>query len=97
VGATVNPNVVISERSTGCEFTLHQGQALPGGSCGRVNPANGTVVAGSTSAGSTSGVRIGPVSVGPSGVRVSGVTTAASRDYYTRLTRPIVSLQLGKN
>ena len=34
VGATESPDVVISEQSTGCEFTVGQGQGVPDGACG---------------------------------------------------------------
>ncbi len=34
VGATQSPEVVISEQSTGCEFTVGQNQAVPNGACG---------------------------------------------------------------
>ncbi len=33
VGTTGAPNVIISEQSTGCEFTVGQGQAVPDGAC----------------------------------------------------------------
>ena len=34
VGATQAPEVVISEQSTGCEFTVSGGQGVPNGACG---------------------------------------------------------------
>jgi murein DD-endopeptidase MepM/ murein hydrolase activator NlpD len=46
VGATEGPNVVVSEQSTGCEFTVGQGQAVPNGACGTAAsaaPAAGAV------------------------------------------------------
>ncbi|MEO1619487.1 MAG: peptidoglycan DD-metalloendopeptidase family protein [Cyanobacteria bacterium J06632_3] len=37
--ATQTPDVVVSEQSTGCEFTVGQGQAVPNGACGTGLPA----------------------------------------------------------
>ena len=34
VGATQSPEVIISEQSTGCEFTVGAGQGVPNGACG---------------------------------------------------------------
>ncbi len=34
VGATQSPDIVISEQSTGCEFTVGAGQGVPNGACG---------------------------------------------------------------
>ncbi|MEL6263433.1 MAG: peptidoglycan DD-metalloendopeptidase family protein [Cyanobacteria bacterium J06626_6] len=39
VGATEAPDVVVAEDSTGCEFTVGQGQAVPNGACGTEQPA----------------------------------------------------------
>jgi murein DD-endopeptidase MepM/ murein hydrolase activator NlpD len=41
--------------------------------------------------------RIGPVQVDTAGVRITGGSTAASRDYYNRLTRPLANLQIGRD
>jgi murein DD-endopeptidase MepM/ murein hydrolase activator NlpD len=113
VGATdEGPNVVISERSSGCQFTLNQGQAVSGNSCahpttGRTNPvasANGGGVPGVPQAQGqqrrpASGgreVNIGPVRINASGVQISGRTTYAGREYYNRLARPLINLQAGE-
>ncbi len=38
VGATQSPDVVVSEQSTGCEFTIGGGQGVPNGACGTSLP-----------------------------------------------------------
>lgn len=39
VGATQSPDVVVSEQSTGCEFTVGGGQGVPNGACGDSLPS----------------------------------------------------------
>ncbi len=109
VGATEAPNVVISEQSTGCEFTVGQGQAVPNGACasqagapaasGRAAAApaaSAAPAARSTAAASGSAVNVGPVSFSASGIRFSGSTTAAGRDFVNRSVRPLVNLQAAR-
>ncbi|MEO1590371.1 MAG: M23 family metallopeptidase, partial [Cyanobacteria bacterium J06632_22] len=95
-GAT-QPTVVLSERSSGCRFTVQNGQ-VPSGACAQA-PAP-TVAQGTAGPGQVGpqgrSFNVGPVSISASGVQISGGTTAASRDYYNRAARPIVNLQLGK-
>jgi len=60
IGATEAPDVVISEQSTGCEFTVGQGQAVPNGTCGLPSaPAPSAEVANGSTAGSTAGTDVG--------------------------------------
>ena len=107
VGATEAPNVVISEQSTGCEFTVGQGQAVPNGACASqagAPAASGQTAAAapaasaarSTAAASASAVNVGPVSFSASGIRFSGSTTAAGRDFVNRSVRPLVNLQAAR-
>ena len=107
VGATEAPNVVISEQSTGCEFTVGQGQAVPNGACASqagAPAASGQAAAAapaasaarSTAAASASAVNVGPVSFSASGIRFSGSTTAAGRDFVNRSVRPLVNLQAAR-
>ncbi|MGI8935531.1 MAG: M23 family metallopeptidase [Phormidesmis sp.] len=110
VGATEAPNVVISEQSTGCEFTVGQGQAVPNGVCasqagapaasGRAaaapSAAPAASAARSTATASGSAVNVGPVSFSASGIRFSGSTTAAGRDFVNRSVRPLVNLQAAR-
>jgi murein DD-endopeptidase MepM/ murein hydrolase activator NlpD len=51
VGATQAPDVFVSEQSTGCEFTVGGGQAVPNGACG---------TSGSSSAGSAPAPQAAP-------------------------------------
>ncbi len=90
IGATEAPDVVISEQSTGCEFTVGQNQAVPNGACG--SPSSPASIAGSpgapTSAGSAAAASapawrdapaaaIAPVANSPS-VNVGPVSFSAS-------------------
>lgn len=109
---TAAPNVVVSEQSTGCGFTVRAGQGVPNGACG-AGQASGSAVgnapapaytnnqqtaqaSGRGSAGGGSAVNVGPVSFSANGIRFSGATTAAGRDYLNRSVRPIVNLQLAQ-
>ncbi len=107
VGATETPNVVVAEQSTGCTFTVTQGQGVPNGACDTASPSAPAARAASGSAAapvvastssqtsgpvaSASAVNVGPVSFSASGIRLS--TSAAGRAYLNRSVRPIVSLQ----
>jgi murein DD-endopeptidase MepM/ murein hydrolase activator NlpD len=108
VGATAGPNVVVSEQSTGCEFTVGQGQAVPNGACGtaasatpagapsQAPVANAPAPIQSAPVASTASgpaVNVGPVSFSASGIRFGGSTTAAGREYLNRSIRPLVNLQ----
>ncbi|MEL7504051.1 MAG: peptidoglycan DD-metalloendopeptidase family protein [Cyanobacteria bacterium J06554_6] len=92
VGAT-QPEVIFSERSSGCQFAVQNGHQIPGGACAQ--PSTPAVAQGGSSPQGRS-FNVGPVSISASGVQISGGTTAASRDYYNRAARPIVNLQLGE-
>ena len=53
IGATDSPEVVVSEQSTGCEFTVDQSQGVPNGACGLPSapaPVAGTAGASATGA-----------------------------------------------
>lgn len=109
VGATSNPQVIFSDRSTGCQFTIAPDQPAPTSACAQAatQPAKPEAAAGTIAGGTASQVpaqtpafRLGPIQVSVANVpsvQVAGGTTAASRDYYTRLTRPLVNLQIGKD
>lgn len=110
VGATEAPSVVISEQSTGCEFTVRQGQAVPNGACassggaaasGQAAPsaasaATSTPARRSASVASEPAVNVGPVSFSAAGIRFSGSTTAAGREFLNRSVRPLVNLQAAR-
>ncbi|EDX84970.1 M23 peptidase domain protein [Synechococcus sp. PCC 7335] len=54
VGATETPDVVVAEQSTGCEFTVSQGQGVPAGACGTAALAT-AASSGESANGSTTG------------------------------------------
>lgn len=95
VGATQAPNVVFSERSTGCEITVSGGQ--PQSSCApsAAPSRNGQLASGGNSGGSTGGgIQVGPVSIGPRGVSL-GSTTVVSREVLNERIRPLNVLRRG--
>ncbi len=105
VGATQSPDVVVSEQSTGCKFTVSSGRAVPDGACGSARahvaaPGSHTPappVAHSYSspapvASRSPAVNVGPVSFSTSGIRFNS-TTAAGREYLNRSVSPLVNLQ----
>ncbi len=112
-GATVNPNspsIVFSERSTGCEFTLQQGQRVTDSSC---RPgAGGTAANGSSNGGGSGAANAGGMTAGGGGAATnggrlgfgsngggqgvtSGASTTASREYYNRLVLPLTNRRDG--
>ncbi|MEO0870142.1 MAG: M23 family metallopeptidase [Cyanobacteria bacterium J06642_11] len=98
VGATASPDspdVVISERSTGCEYTV-DAKSL-GAGCGTAVPQPS--VAAAPGARPSGGINIGPVNISRSGVRFTGrvATTVASREYYNTVAKPLVELQAGES
>ncbi|MEM9980589.1 MAG: M23 family metallopeptidase, partial [Cyanobacteria bacterium P01_D01_bin.2] len=92
VGATENaesPDVVISERSTGCEYEVNDKNLTAG--CGADQSVAKTPSA-------PEGINIGPVNISRSGVRFTGsVATVASREYYNTVAKPLVELQAGES
>ncbi|MEM6254316.1 MAG: M23 family metallopeptidase [Cyanobacteria bacterium P01_D01_bin.156] len=86
VGATpTTPEVVISERSTGCEYKVNSKNLSAG--CGASQPVA-----------SAGGINIGPVNISRAGVRFTGsVATVASREYYNTVAKPLVDLQAGES
>ena len=92
VGATM-PNVVISERSSGCEFSLQSGSKVANAACKQVERLT-AAVSGNGGAGLSSAqaaaARI------PGLQAVAGVSTAASREFYNQAAKAVVKLQLGE-
>ncbi|MFE4106193.1 M23 family metallopeptidase [Almyronema epifaneia] len=106
VGATESPTLVFSERSTGCQATLQQGQSVPNTVCGGVSGGNSNTLpalptnggeqrVAEAGVGGTPSVNVGPVNISANGINFSGGSTAAGRDYYNRLLRPLNSLRQG--
>lgn len=89
VGATM-PDVVISERSTGCEFAIATGNQLANAACRQVEQLVDAIAA------NQSPTAISAPTISIPGLQLPGATTAASRDYYNRAAQPVVQLQLGE-
>ena len=89
VGATL-PEVVISERSSGCEFAIETTNQLANAACRQVGRLAGAI------AGNQSQAALGAPTINIPGLQLPGATTAASRDYYNRAAQAVVQLQLGE-
>ncbi|MBE9067326.1 M23 family metallopeptidase [Leptolyngbya cf. ectocarpi LEGE 11479] len=90
VGATM-PNVVISERASGCEFSLRAGAQVTSSGCGQTNQLA------ATGAGTLPTVAGAAASVYSSGIQAAtGMTTTASREFYNQAAEAVVKLQLGE-
>lgn len=85
LGATDNPSVVLSERSTGCEAIVQPGQNVPNGLCSfSSEPA--------AYAGGVTPSNFGDMSLS---VVYGGRTTPTGRDYYNLTIRPPARLTIG--
>jgi murein DD-endopeptidase MepM/ murein hydrolase activator NlpD len=103
IGATNGSNnpssVVLSERSTGCQIVLQQGQSVPSSVCAarRIPVANPLNLGNQQTSRYVATARI--VNVGPVRVSVGGFspgrTTPSGRDYYNRTLRPLGRLGNG--
>lgn len=82
VGATKDPHadVVLSERSTGCETTLQPGQQVSANPC--ASGAGQRFVAGN----SPNAIQIGPVSFSRNGIAID---SSSVQDFYNRTIRPL--------
>lgn len=87
LGATDNPNVVLSERSTGCEATVQPGQNVPSSLCSFTQEYTAGQM-GTTIGGSSGEFNLGVVYSG-------GRTTPSGRDYYNLTIRPAARLTSG--
>ncbi|ASC74030.1 Murein DD-endopeptidase MepM [Halomicronema hongdechloris C2206] len=86
-----NPTLIFSERSSGCQVTVSQGQPL-GTQC--TGQASSSSAAGTTTQGND-GVRLGPVNISRQGVSV-GNTTVISREAINRRIQPLNLLRRGQ-
>lgn len=90
------PDVILSERSTGCQALLQPGQAAPGSICPPAPIASSDVRYASSSYASSSS---GSVSGGWNSVSLDysagGRTTPSGREYYNLNVRPTMQLRLG--
>lgn len=100
VGATM-PNVVISERASGCEFSVQTGQQLANTACQQFDRLAAAFTEGLAQQGSLNTaagfVNTASSFVGVPGIQpVMGLTTAASREYYNQAAQAVVQLQQGE-
>lgn len=93
VGATM-PDVVISERSSGCEFALEAGSAVTNAACNQVNRLAEAITSLSQPGGTIAPANVSNISI--PGAQVAGLTTAASRDFYNQAAQAAVKLQSGQ-
>ena len=91
VGATM-PDVVISERSSGCEFALGTDTKVSNPACRQVERL-ATAVSGMAPA-QAGAIAAAPINM--PGMPVSGFTTTASREFYNQATQAVVKLQQGE-
>ncbi|MEL6331210.1 MAG: M23 family metallopeptidase [Cyanobacteria bacterium J06626_26] len=92
VGATM-PDVVISERSSDCEFALGTDNQVSTTACRQVERLATAVTSGMAPS-QTGGGASAPITI--PGVPVSGITTTASREFYNQATQAVVKLQQGE-
>ena len=101
--STDRPSLIFSDRSTGCQLTLPQGQSAPVQTCasGTSLAAEGSEVLSEGQLGyenaasdGSSSFSIGPVSVGGQGVTF-GNTTVISREYFNDKLRTLNLLRQG--
>ncbi|WP_225885410.1 M23 family metallopeptidase [Leptolyngbya sp. KIOST-1] len=86
-----SPNVVFSERSSGCQITVAGGQPSSSAAC------NAAAAPGQSTAGGGGGqgeIRVGPIAVSSQGVRL-GSTTIVSREALNEKLRPLNVLRRG--
>jgi murein DD-endopeptidase MepM/ murein hydrolase activator NlpD len=96
LGATQRPDVVLSERSTGCQLTLERGQSVPTRSiCATQVPVRGSEVTAPRYMGEERSASVEPVRVSAGGFSVVGGTTPSGRDYYNLTARPPAMLGNG--
>ncbi len=105
LGATASPDgpsLIFSDRSTGCQFSLQQGQSAPAHSCGASGDggaiangqSSGTPIYGSATDDAGAQFSVGPVSVGGNGVTI-GNTTVISREYFNDRLRSLNLIRRG--
>lgn len=87
VGATRQPSVVLSERSTGCEVMLQPGQNLPNGVCvGGDGQIDGSGADAAGIGGQGNGVNMGPLRLSSRGLSINPQSV---QDFYNRTLRPM--------
>ncbi|HIK46130.1 MAG TPA: M23 family metallopeptidase [Leptolyngbyaceae cyanobacterium M65_K2018_010] len=90
IGATQPPNMVFTERTTGCQITVSAGQTASSCEASTAQTRNASPIQTSTSG----EIQVGPVSVGPRGISL-GSTTIVSREFLNERLRPLNLLRRG--
>ena len=96
LGATAapdNPSLIFSDRSTGCQLTLGQGESIPSQTCGS-SEADWETEQANSGGNSGGGITVGPVSINGNGISVGG-TTVISREYFNERVRSLNLLRQG--
>lgn len=88
-----SPDVVISERSSGCEFSVGMVKPIDRNFCNQVERL-ADAIANNSASPQTEISTVSSISI--PGIQVVGATTAASRDYYNQAAKSVVELQLGE-
>ncbi len=79
VGATETPDVVVAEQSTGCTFTVTQGQGVPNGACNTATPsAPAASVASGNAAAAGAGVIVPTAPYGQNSQAAAPVASASA-------------------
>lgn len=94
LGATSKPDIVVAERSSGCQLILQPGQEVPTSVC-PPKPADANVASGAI--GSSSGYSATPGNYDPSSLSVYNLdaAVASARDFYNLTVRPPARLSNG--
>ncbi|MEM6254786.1 MAG: peptidoglycan DD-metalloendopeptidase family protein [Cyanobacteria bacterium P01_D01_bin.156] len=91
VGATM-PEVIISDRGSGCQFSVNAGRSVSQGGCSQSEQ-----LAAATDTASVPQANIARAVMNLPGVQqVADITLSASRDYYNKAAKAVVDLQLGE-
>ena len=97
LGATTSPDspsLLFSDRATGCQLNLSQGQSVAANSCQTSGGANDAPAYASVTDDEGAQFSVGPVSVGGNGVTI-GNTTVISREYFNEKLRALNVMRRG--
>ena len=97
LGATPSPDtpsLIFSDRSTGCQFRLQQGQTAPTSACGSAAQAAAAGGSSYDAGADGSGFNLGPIGIGSNGVTI-GNTTVISREYFNERLSTLNLLRRG--
>lgn len=87
------PAVVLSERTTGCQLTLENGQGVPQALCQPQSDRPVTLPGQGSTTPPANSVSMGGINIDANGIRIGNTTLA--RDFYNRTPRPLPQLGNG--